>query len=392
MMTMGTPTLAQHRWVAFSGAALATTAAAMLLSSSSPWLGHVAWLSATGCVAWAAHCLGRQRGETQQAHDRYQDALRALQATEATAPAGAHLLQAAFQHSQAPMVITDALDRIVMVNQAFARLCGMSTDALLGQSAELHGLAPLRPSHLPGVDQHLRDGTRWAGESAITAHDGAVHEMWLAVSALRDAQGRITHHNRVFQDIAPLKKQLRQMADQARHDSLTELPNRRAFSEHLFHAMARARREPKTLAVMAVDLDGFKAVNDTHGHHVGDLLLQQVARRLQACVRTTDIVCRLGGDEFMVILEGAGMPHEVERIGQRILTCLSEAYTLEGHHVKATPSIGLVVHQPHENEAALMQRADAAMYSAKRAGKCRMVLDLGDTPAPVEGRTTARVA
>ena len=94
----------------------------------------------------------------------------------------------------------------------------------------------------------------------------------------------------------------------------------------------------------------------------------------------------------MVILEGAGMPHEVERIGQRILTCLSEAYTLEGHHVKATPSIGLVVHQQHENEATLMQRADAAMYSAKRAGKCRMVLDLGDTPAPVEGRTTARVA
>ena len=378
--------------VALSGAALTVLASASMLSSSSPWLGHLAWLSATACVAWVAHRAGRHRGETQQAHDRYQEALRALQGEGAAQLAGASLLQSVFQHSQAPMVITDGLDRIVMANQAFARLCGMSTDALLGQSAELHGLAPLRPSHLPGIDQHLKDGTRWAGESGITSQDGAVHDMWLAVSTLKDTSGRITHHSRVFQDIAPLKKQLRQMAEQARHDSLTELPNRRAFSEHLFHAMARARREPKTLAVMAVDLDGFKAVNDTHGHHVGDLLLQQVAKRLQACVRTTDIVCRMGGDEFMVILEGAGMPHEVERIGQRILTCLSEAYTLEGHHIKATPSIGLVVHHAQETEADLMQRADAAMYSAKRAGKCRMVLDLGEPPHAQEGATTARVA
>jgi diguanylate cyclase (GGDEF)-like protein len=110
---------------------------------------------------------------------------------------------------------------------------------------------------------------------------------------------------------------------------------------------------------------------------VGDLLLKQVARRLMACVRTSDVVCRLGGDEFMVILEGAGMPHEVNRIGQRILTCLSESYTLNGHHIKATPSIGGVVHQVDEPEQELLRRADATMYAAKHAGKCRMVLDFG---------------
>ena len=253
---------------------------------------------------------------------------------------------------------------------------------MLGQSAELQGLAPLRASHLRGIDQAFKEGQRWSGESGITARDGAVHDMWLVVSTLRDAADRVTHHCRVFHNIEPLKAQLRSMAEQARHDSLTHLPNRRAFSEFLFQAMARTRREPKTLAIMSVDLDGFKAVNDTHGHHVGDLLLQHVARRLSACVRTTDIVCRMGGDEFVMILEGAGMPHEVERIGQRILTCLSEAYTLEGHHIKATPSIGVVIHQVNESETSLLQRADAAMYSAKRAGKCRMVLDLQSAPLP----------
>ena len=179
---MGTPTGSLRGLAALSGAALTAVAGASMLSSSSPWLGHLAWLSATACVAWVAHRAGRQRGETQQAQDRYQEALRALQGDSSSSTAGASVLHSVFQHSQAPMVITDGLDRIVMANQAFARLCGMSTDALLGQSAELHGLAPLRTSHLTGIDQHLKDGTRWAGESGITSQDGSVHDMWLAVA------------------------------------------------------------------------------------------------------------------------------------------------------------------------------------------------------------------
>lgn len=299
---------------------------------------------------------------------------------------GLQLLEAAFDQSGAAMVITDALDRIVMVNPAFVALSGRTAHDVLGQPAELIGLVPLRPAHLPGIDEALRTGSRWAGESALISAGGETHDLWLAVSTLRDQERRLSHHCRVYQDVAPLKAQLRQMAEQARHDSLTGLPNRRAFGEMLFQAMARTRRYPRTLAIMCVDLDGFKGVNDLHGHHVGDELLVQVARRLRACIRTTDSVSRMGGDEFMLILEGAGSSQEIHRVGQRVLHCLTESYAIDGHHIRVTPSIGAVIHDGKESDAALMQRADSAMYEAKNSGKCRMVL--AELPACEEPLTT----
>lgn len=277
------------------------------------------------------------------------------------------------------MAVTDALDRIVMVNPAFVTLSGREPTEVLGKPAELLGMAPLRGTHLPELDTALREGRRWSGESSLATAGGEQQDLWLSVNAIRDAQGRITHHCRVFQDVNPLKEQLRAMADQARHDSLTGLPNRRAFGEQLFRATARTRRHPKTLAIMCVDLDGFKGVNDRHGHQVGDELLVQVARRLQACVRTTDIVCRMGGDEFTLILEAAGTTHDIQRMGQRILTCLSEAYAIGGHHIAVTPSIGAVVYDGREADAELVQRADAAMYRAKHEGKGRLVMAQTDT-------------
>lgn len=376
-MTMGTP-ITGHRLqrpaLAALGVLLAATA--VWLSSSSPSAASALWVGVCGVAAILGRISGTRQAQGRSRDEQFQQALIALQAQPDQQP-GAHLVAKAFQHSASPMVITDALDRILVVNQAFTQLIGMDSAALLGQSAELCGMPPLRASHLQGIDQALRDGSRWSGEATLSSPDGQAHELWLVVSTLRDADQRITHHTRAFQNVEPLKAQLRQMSEQARHDSLTGLPNRRAFSEHLFQAMARTRRYPKTLALMSVDLDGFKAVNDNHGHDVGDLLLQHVAKRLMACVRTTDIVCRLGGDEFMVILEGAGMPHEVERVGQRILNCLSEAYALQGQHITATPSIGVVIHHVDETESDLLRRADAAMYAAKHAGKSRMVLDSG---------------
>jgi diguanylate cyclase (GGDEF)-like protein/PAS domain S-box-containing protein len=379
-MTSGAPTLAQRlQSPGILATGLTLAAAAVGLSSSSPSLSCAFWVGACGAAAWWGRS-GADRGSSNSPHGATFGTGAAVAGAGSLLPnacADSDLVARAFAHSVAPMVITDAMDRIVLINPAYARLCGAEPKALLGQSAELLGMAPLRPSHLHGIETALRDGGRWSGESSLRDASNTKHELWLVVSTLRDADQRITHHIRMFQNIEPLKAQLRAMAEQARMDSLTNLPNRRAFSEHLFQAMARTRRYPKTLAVMSVDLDGFKAVNDTHGHAVGDQLLQHVARRLGACVRATDIVCRLGGDEFMVILEGAGMPHEVELIGKRILTCLSEAYTLGGHHIKATPSIGVVIHQADESEQNLLRRADATMYAAKHAGKARMILDTG---------------
>ena len=139
------------------------------------------------------------------------------------------------------MAVTDALDRIVMVNPAFVTLSGREPTEVLGKPAELLGMAPLRGTHLPELDTALREGRRWSGESSLATAGGEQQDLWLSVNAIRDAQGRITHHCRVFQDVNPLKEQLRAMADQARHDSLTGAPSASSsFARQ--HAPAGIRR------------------------------------------------------------------------------------------------------------------------------------------------------
>jgi diguanylate cyclase (GGDEF)-like protein/PAS domain S-box-containing protein len=276
------------------------------------------------------------------------------------------------------VVVSDALDRIEMVNPAFLNMTGMSPSEVIGKSAELLGLCPLRDSHLPGMAEALLSGQRWSGESRQVCADGRTLDTWLNVNTLRNARQRVTQHIRVFSDISALKDQQRELVEQARHDSLTGLPNRRAFSERLNQAMARARRNPQALAVLFVDLDGFKAVNDQLGHGAGDKVLAEVARRLIDAVRLTDCVCRLAGDEFTVILEGAGHAGEVRRICQRILDRLSLPHEMGSERVQVTPSIGAVVYEDGETMAQLCERADAAMYAAKHAGKARFVMSVAE--------------
>lgn len=279
------------------------------------------------------------------------------------------------------VVVSDALDRIVMVNPAFLKMMGLRQEAVIGQSAELLGMTPLRESHLPGIEGALQCGQRWTGECALVGADGRSLETWLAVTTLRGEDQRLSQHIRVLTDISVLKAQQRELAEQARRDSLTGLPNRRVFVERLRQAMARARRQPQTLAVMFIDLDGFKAINDRLGHAAGDRLLVEVATRLESSVRDTDCVCRLAGDEFTIILEGAGHPTEVHRIGQRILDRLSQPCVLGDETVWPGASVGAALFDLQDTHDSLCQRADTAMYTAKRAGKARFVL-AGDEMAP----------
>lgn len=273
------------------------------------------------------------------------------------------------------VMVTDAMDRVVMVNPAFLRMSGLRHHEVIGHDAELLGLAPLRETHLIGIHETLLGGQRWTGESPLVGPDGRMLETWLSVSLLRNEAQQVTQHIRVFSDISQLKAQQRELAQQARRDSLTGLPNRREFGDRLRLAMARARRQPQTLALMYVDLDGFKAINDQLGHAAGDHLLVEVGRRMEECVRTTDCVCRLSGDEFTVILEGAGHPDEVKRIASRIVERLAQPCQIDAHTVQARASLGAAMWTEDEDMDAFCQRADTAMYAAKHAGKGRFVLD-----------------
>jgi len=281
------------------------------------------------------------------------------------------------------VVVSDAVDRVVMVNPAFLRISGLRWQDAVGQNAELLGLPPLRESHLPGIIDALKEGQRWSGESRQTCSDGRQLDTWLSVSTVRNAKQAVTQHIRVFSDISVLKAHQRELAEQARHDSLTGLPNRRAFGERLNQAIARARRGSRALAVLFIDLDGFKAVNDQHGHAAGDELLKGVALRLQDCVRLTDTVCRLAGDEFTVILEGAGLPDEVQVVCQRILERLRMPHAIGGKMLVASPSSGAASFELSDTAESLCDRADGAMYAAKKAGKSGYVLAQGGDPATV---------
>ncbi|WP_428424830.1 diguanylate cyclase domain-containing protein [Methylibium sp.] len=267
------------------------------------------------------------------------------------------------------IVLTDRDDRIVQANAAFVTMTDQALDALIGRHAAEAGLPALRDATLPGIEFALGEHHRWAGESTQQRADRSRFETWLNVTAIADEQGVITHYARLFSDITMLKAQERQLAELARRDALTQLSNRRHFEEHLEQAAARAQRSGRPLALIYLDLDGFKRVNDTLGHEAGDQLLVAVARRLTACVRTTDLVSRLGGDEFTVILEDAG--GEANRLQQceRILAVLSGPHVIAGQQVTSTPSVGMAVYVPAESPGSLRKRADAAMYEAKRAGK-----------------------
>nr|WP_316639410.1 diguanylate cyclase [uncultured Roseateles sp.] len=264
------------------------------------------------------------------------------------------------------VVVTDAEDRIIDVNRAFSAMTGRTLAQVEHRPATEVGLPPVPDfARLSGV----ADAQRWVGEAHLALADGQRLDIWLSTSRIVDESNRSTHHARVFSDISVLKGHEKALQEMARRDSLTGLPNRRHFDERLAESLRRFGRSGPAVTLMFIDLDGFKKVNDELGHEAGDLLLVEVARRLGACVRGTDLVFRLGGDEFTVLLEEAGDRAAVEMLCERIVASLSQVHLLRGFEAWATPSIGVADAVPGESSDALCRRADQAMYEAKRGGK-----------------------
>ncbi len=280
------------------------------------------------------------------------------------------VLLRAFEQNREAVLITDRDNRIVAVNAAFTQLTGYSSDDVVGKNPRLLASGNVGPDFYARMWHTLNQHDHWEGEIWDKRKDGTTYPKWLAISLVRDSAGNIENHVANFTDISANKETADRLAQLAYHDPLTHLPNRLALDAQLTHALRIGKRENRQLALMLIDLDNFKNINDTLGHHIGDELLQEVAKRLRGCVRASDLVARLGGDEFVVVLPEIDGPLTAARVAGKVQSSLAEYYQIADHVLYATPSIGISLFPGDGQDAnTLLRNADAAMYHAKNAGR-----------------------
>ena len=274
--------------------------------------------------------------------------------------------------------LTDADGVIVDVNDALCRITGYGRAQLLGQTPRLFksGLHPA--AFYQQIWTDLERHGAWSGEIINRASDGAAQDMLETIGVVRDEQGSITNYVALLSDIRQLKAQQRELERLALHDSLTGLPNRILLGQALERGLAAVRCQGAAIAICYVDLDGFKAINDRHGHSAGDTVLQATAQRMQALLPAGDLVARLGGDEFVAILHGINPELALPSWPwlQQLLDALVEPVVWKGEALAITASIGVTIHSAAgssgaDSADALLRLADAAMYQAKRQGKNR---------------------
>ncbi|MCG5513638.1 EAL domain-containing protein [Ectothiorhodospira shaposhnikovii] len=275
-----------------------------------------------------------------------------------------------FQAAAEGIMVTDVQRRIVAVNPAFTEITGYSEQEALGQTPKLLRSGRHDESFYEALMQQLHDSGNWRGEIWNKRKDGTLYPEWLTISVVRDDQGEISHYVGVFSDIGQVKEAQRQLELMAHFDPLTGLANRALFKDRLNHSLRRAKRQGNTLALLFIDLDRFKTINDTLGHNQGDLLLQTVAKRMADNVRASDTLARLGGDEFVLLLENDATMSNIQTLCQKILTVLSVPVRLDEHEVVVTASIGVAIYPEDGRDAdTLLKHADLAMYQAKSDGR-----------------------
>ncbi|HET7776280.1 MAG TPA: diguanylate cyclase, partial [Azospira sp.] len=273
------------------------------------------------------------------------------------------------------VLVTDAQERIVRVNPAFTQMTGYSAAEVLGRSPAMLASGLHNRAFFRAMRTALEERDFWQGEIWNRRKDGQFFASLLDITTLRTPSGELAHHVAVLSDITAQKSLAEQMEHLAHYDALTQLPNRNLFQDRLAQGLARAERQARGLALMFMDLDGFKAVNDSAGHHTGDRLLVEVARRITGVLRKADSVSRQGGDEFTVLLENLNDPdgmEEAEEAARRIIAAVNEPVHIDGHTFHIGASIGIAFYPADGTSAALlMARADAAMYQAKAQGRNR---------------------
>ena len=282
---------------------------------------------------------------------------------------------AVFDGSTEAVIVADPEERIVRVNRAFTEMTGYAEHEVLGSSV---GVLRSETDHVVSNDTigaALEDSGEWRGETRVRGRDGGVHPVWECISEVRDEQRRLVNYVYVMLDISELKEYQAHMERLAHHDGLTGLPNRVLFETRLDQALERAGRQDLQVAVLFLDVDGFKKINDARGHAAGDDVLRTIAERLTQRLRGSDTIARIAGDEFLVVLDDIKGERAAARVAAELADLIGEPFQVEGEEVMVTASIGVALYPRDGRDVeSLVGNADAAMYRAKEEGRNRYCL------------------
>lgn len=275
-----------------------------------------------------------------------------------------------FESALEGIMVTDRHAKIERVNQAFTRLTGYTEDEVIGRNPGLLSSGRQTPDFYKQLWHSLTTDGHWQGEIWNRRKTGELFLEYLTITSIRDSEGEISHYAAIFSDITQRRQAEERLGYLATHDVLTNLANRMLFEERLTHAIVHAKRLGRKVAVMYLDLDRFKLVNDTLGHNAGDEVLKMVAERIVANVRANDTVARMGGDEFALVLEEVDDVRDVGRVARKLLDEVGRAIDIVDRQIFVTPSIGISIYPDDGTEAEdLILLADQAMYGAKNRGR-----------------------
>lgn len=277
--------------------------------------------------------------------------------------------------TQEGIIVTDAHSNILRVNRAFTDITGYTEEEVIGQNPRFLSSERHDEYFYAVMWDNIENDGVWKGEIWNRRKNGSAYPERMTITAVKDHYGKVTNYVATLAEITMSDAAAEVIKELAFYDALTQLPNRRLLLDRLNLALISSAHSKQDGALLFIDLDDFKTLNDTLGHGMGDMLLQQVAQRLMSCVRKSDTVARLGGDEFVVLLEGLGVngvtaTAEAEMMGNKILHAIHQPYTLLAHQRHSTASIGITLFYDHTLPMeTLLQQADIAMYQAKKAGR-----------------------